>query len=68
VIAPDGTRQPFRDVIMGYTVPQNLAGVPAVTIRAGTDELGLPCGIQLTAARGQELSALRLAEVLGREL
>ena len=68
VIAPDGTRQPFRDVIMGYTVPQNLAGVPAVTIRAGTDELGLPCGIQLTAARGRELSALRLAEVLGREL
>ena len=68
VTAPDGTRQPFRDVIMGYTVPQNLAGVPAVTIRAGTDELGLPCGIQLTAARGRELSALRLAEVLGREL
>jgi aspartyl-tRNA(Asn)/glutamyl-tRNA(Gln) amidotransferase subunit A len=68
VVAPDGTRQPFRDVIMGYTVPQNLAGVPAVTIRAGTDELGLPCGVQLTAARGQELAALQLAEVLDREL
>jgi len=68
VIAPDGTRQPFRDVIMGYTVPQNLAGVPAVTICAGADELGLPCGIQLTAARGHELSALQLAEVLDREM
>jgi aspartyl-tRNA(Asn)/glutamyl-tRNA(Gln) amidotransferase subunit A len=68
VIAPDGTRQPFRDFIMGYTVPQNLAGVPSVTIRAGTDDTGLPCGVQLTAARGQELAALQVAEILDREL
>jgi len=68
ITAPDGTRQPFRDFIMGYTVPQNLAGVPSVTIRAGTDEMGLPCGVQLTSARGQELAALRLAEILDREL
>jgi len=68
VTAPDGTRLPFRDVIMGYTVPQNLAGVPSVTISAGTDEVGLPCGVQLTAARGQELAGLRLAEILDREL
>jgi len=68
VIAPDGTRQPFRDFIMGYTVPQNLAGVPSVTVRAGTDEMGLPCGVQLTAARGQELAALRVAGILDREL
>jgi Asp-tRNA(Asn)/Glu-tRNA(Gln) amidotransferase A subunit family amidase len=68
ITAPDGTRQPFRDFIMGYTVPQNLAGVPSVTIRAGTDDMGLPCGVQLTAARGQELAALRLAEILDREL
>jgi aspartyl-tRNA(Asn)/glutamyl-tRNA(Gln) amidotransferase subunit A len=68
VVAPDGTRQPFRDFIMGYTVPQNLAGVPSVTIRAGTDETGLPCGVQLTAARGQELAALQLGEILDREL
>ena len=53
---------------MGYTVPQNLAGVPSVTIRAGTDEMGLPCGVQLTAARGQELAALQLAEIVDREL
>lgn len=68
VMAPDGTRQPLRDIIMGYTVPQNLAGVPTVTIRAGTDDIGLPCGVQLTAARGQDLPALQLAEVLDREL
>ena len=68
ITAPDGTRQPFRDFIMGYTVPQNLAGVPSVTIRAGTDEMGLPCGVQVTSARGQELAALRLAEILDREL
>jgi aspartyl-tRNA(Asn)/glutamyl-tRNA(Gln) amidotransferase subunit A len=68
ITAPDGTRQPFRDFIMGYTVPQNLAGVPSVTICAGTDDMGLPCGVQLTAARGQELAALRLAGILDREL
>jgi aspartyl-tRNA(Asn)/glutamyl-tRNA(Gln) amidotransferase subunit A len=68
ITAPDGARQLFRDFIMGYTVPQNLAGVPSVTIRAGTDEMELPCGVQLTAARGQELTALRLAEILDREL
>jgi aspartyl-tRNA(Asn)/glutamyl-tRNA(Gln) amidotransferase subunit A len=68
VTAPDGTRQPFRDVIMGYTVPQNLAGVPAVTVRAGTDELGLPCGVQLTAARGHELAAVQLAEILDTQI
>ena len=68
VTAPDGTRQPFRDFIMSYTVPQNLAGVPSVTIRAGTDEMGVPCGVQLTAARGQELGALQLAEVLDTEM
>jgi aspartyl-tRNA(Asn)/glutamyl-tRNA(Gln) amidotransferase subunit A len=68
ITAPDGTRQPFRDVIMDYTVPQNLAGVPAATICAGTDEIGLPCGVQLAAARGHELVALQLAEVLGRDM
>jgi aspartyl-tRNA(Asn)/glutamyl-tRNA(Gln) amidotransferase subunit A len=68
VTAPDGTRHPFRDFIMGYTTPQNLAGVPAVTVRAGTDEMGLPCGVALTAARGHDLALLRIAEVLGREL
>jgi len=68
VLAPDGTRLPFRDVIMGYTVPQNLAGVPTAVIRAGTDELELPCGVQLTAARGRELPALQLAGFLDREM
>lgn len=67
VTAPDGTRQPFRDFIMGYTVPQNLAGVPSVTIRAGADDNGMPCGVQLTAERGHELAALQLAEILDRE-
>ncbi len=39
-----------------------------MTIRAGTDDNGIPCGVQLTAARGGELVALRLAEILDREL
>ena len=68
VIAPDGTRQPFRDFIMGYTVPQNLAGVPTITIRAGTDDSGMPCGVQFTAGRGKELAALQLADLVDREI
>ena len=30
--------------------------------------MGIPCGVQLTAAPGKELTALALAEVLEREL
>ncbi|MEI7761429.1 MAG: amidase [Thermoleophilia bacterium] len=38
----------FRRLVMGYTVPQDLAGLPSCTVRAGFDHLGVPIGVQFT--------------------
>ncbi len=44
----------FRDLVLPYTVPGDMTGFPAVTVRAGTDDLGLPVGIQFTALPGRD--------------
>jgi aspartyl-tRNA(Asn)/glutamyl-tRNA(Gln) amidotransferase subunit A len=38
----------FRELAMTYTVPQDLLGLPACTVRAGFDDLGIPIGVQFT--------------------
>ena len=35
---------PFRDLVMSYTTPQDLIGLPACAFRAGFDDLGIPIG------------------------
>jgi aspartyl-tRNA(Asn)/glutamyl-tRNA(Gln) amidotransferase subunit A len=57
-----GERRQFRDLVLPLTTPQNLAGLPACTVRAGFDEQGLPIGVQLTGARGAEATVLAAAE------
>jgi Asp-tRNA(Asn)/Glu-tRNA(Gln) amidotransferase A subunit family amidase len=47
---------------MSYTTPQDLAGLPACAVRAGFDELGIPVGVQFTAAPWREGSVLRAAQ------
>jgi aspartyl-tRNA(Asn)/glutamyl-tRNA(Gln) amidotransferase subunit A len=37
-----------------YTVTANLAGIPAISLPAGTDDQGLPVGIQLQAPALEE--------------
>ena len=44
-----------------FTVPANLAGLPAVSIPSGTDSDGLPIGIQIIGKRGSDSSLLKLA-------
>lgn len=44
-----------------YTVSANLAGVPAISIPCGFDELGLPIGLQLQAKRFDESTLLQAA-------
>lgn len=47
-----------------FTVPINLAGVPAMSIPCGQDKLGLPIGLQLIAPWWQEEMLFGVGEVL----
>jgi aspartyl-tRNA(Asn)/glutamyl-tRNA(Gln) amidotransferase subunit A len=47
-----------------YTVSANLAGIPAITIRAGKDERGLPIGFQLYGKHFDEATILKVADCL----
>ena len=44
-----------------YTVHANVAGVPAITIPLGTDEKGMPMGVQLMSKRFNELELLDIS-------
>ena len=64
----NGERRPLRDLVMRFTVPQNMTGLPAGIVRAGFDPDGLPVGAQLTAARGRESAVVAIAAALQAEL
>jgi Asp-tRNA(Asn)/Glu-tRNA(Gln) amidotransferase A subunit family amidase len=58
------THQEFRDGVLPYTVPQDLAGLPACAVPVGFDDLGLPVGVQITGPAGSEGLVLAAAEAL----
>ena len=47
-----------------FTIPANLAGVPAISLPCGLDDAGLPVGVQLTAPILGEPLLLRVAHAL----
>ena len=49
-----------------FTVPANLAGLPAISVPAGLSSDGLPLGLQITGPAFDEETVLRVAEVLER--
>jgi aspartyl-tRNA(Asn)/glutamyl-tRNA(Gln) amidotransferase subunit A len=51
-----------------FTIPANLAGVPAITVPCGLDDAGLPVGLQLTAPVLGEQVLFRAANALERDL
>ena len=51
-----------------FTIPANLAGVPAISIPCGLDERGLPVGLQITGPVLGERRVLGAAHALEREL
>jgi len=51
-----------------FTIPANLAGVPAISVPCGTDEQGLPIGLQLTGRVLGEPTVLRVAEAFEHDL
>ena len=54
----------LRDTVMPHTTPQNLAGLPSCAVRTGLDENGLPVGVQITGAAGQDAAVLRAARAM----
>jgi aspartyl-tRNA(Asn)/glutamyl-tRNA(Gln) amidotransferase subunit A len=59
-----GAEVDFRKLVISATSPQNLAGLPACTLRAGFDSQGMPIGVQLTAPRGHDARVVAVADVL----
>lgn len=61
-ISSDGDGEaPFRDVVMDYTVPQDLFGLPVCAVPNGLDGDGLPLGIQLTGPALSENAVMDVA-------
>ena len=52
---------------VAYTPLHNIAGQPAISLPAGRTELGLPIGVMLSAAHGDERTLLELAFLLEAE-
>ena len=44
------------------TVPASLAGLPAISVPAGTDAAGMPIGVQLIGPRKSDATLLALAK------
>ena len=51
-----------------FTIPADLAGVPAISVPCGTDDAGLPVGLQLTAKVLDEATILRVAHAFEQDL
>jgi Asp-tRNA(Asn)/Glu-tRNA(Gln) amidotransferase A subunit family amidase len=66
VVEHRGRQLEFRRVVLGNTVVQNLAGLPAATVPGGVDEFGVPISFQLSAARGAEADVTALASLVVR--
>jgi aspartyl-tRNA(Asn)/glutamyl-tRNA(Gln) amidotransferase subunit A len=56
-----GSMIEFRELVMSYTVPQDLAGLPACAVRGGFDGLGIPVGVQFTGPRWADARVLGAA-------
>ena len=63
-VVHDGGELTFRELVMSYTTPQDLTGLPACSVRAGFDALGIPVGVQFTAPAWLEARVLRAAHGL----
>ena len=64
-----GTQDPVEMYMNDiFTVPANLAGLPALSMPVGLDEIGLPLGVQLIGDNWQEALLLNTAFNLEKAL
>ena len=57
-----GKTRLFRALVLRYTTPQDVVGIPACAVRGGFDELGLPVGIQFAGRPGADATVLGAAQ------
>jgi len=57
---------PLRDLVLPFTTPASLCGLPAMSVPCGTDRDGLPVGLQLVARPNGEGALLSAAERITR--
>jgi aspartyl-tRNA(Asn)/glutamyl-tRNA(Gln) amidotransferase subunit A len=64
-VGEKGTGDPIEMYLNDvFTVPVNLAGLPAISVPAGLSEEGLPLGLQLIGRPFDEETLFALAEVI----
>ncbi len=60
------TKDPVKMYLSDYyTVSSNIAGIPSISIPAGTDEAGLPIGLQLQTGMFEDAKLLQWAKAMG---
>lgn len=62
----DGTRTPLRDAVMGFSVPQNACGLPAVVIPMGFASDGLAMSVQVSTGPGRDAQCLSAANLVAK--
>jgi len=60
---PAGEEENVRSALLRLNRPQNLTGLPAISIPCGFTRAGLPVGLQLIAPAWQEAALLRVARL-----
>jgi aspartyl-tRNA(Asn)/glutamyl-tRNA(Gln) amidotransferase subunit A len=59
-----GSSIEFRELVMSYTTPQDLIGLPACAFRAGFDDFGIPVGVQFSGAPWDDAKVLGAAHAV----
>ena len=58
----------FREQVLPFTCPQDLAGLPACAVPAGRDAGGLPVGVQISGPPGADQRVLAAARAVSERL